>query len=480
MNLTLNQTLKAIAAGELSSLEVLESTFRNIDRYEPKVKAYLWQEDREVLREQARTFDSQRKARTAAPPGIPIAIKDNIAVQAQPLTAASKVLEGFISPYDATVIQKLKDAGYLCLGKANLDEWAFGSSTEHSAYHVTRNPLDLERVPGGSSGGSGAAVCYGGALAALGSDTGGSIRLPAAFCGIYALKPTYGSVSRFGLIAFGSSLDQIGPMTRSLEDLPILLKLIQGRDPMDPTSRDVSFGEWNGSSEIRVGIPQDQERFLSGCDAVVTRSYWDFLKFAESQPGVKLVPLDLKPLAFALPLYYIIAPAEASSNLSRFDGVRYGKRVNQETLEDIYYRTRAQMGDEAKLRILVGTFCLSAGYQEAYYGRATHLRNQLRHWFIDQFRSCDVVVIPTSPTVAFKMGERLHDPIAMYASDTYTVGVNLTGVPALSCPHYTSESHLPVGIQFVGNHGSDYALCGIAERFSEFFQFKPPSSGERV
>lgn len=476
MSWTIKSAQEAIEKGELTSVDLLKDVYKRVDAYEAKSQAYLSLEDRDVLLKQAAACDEQRQKKGKAPHGIPIAIKDNIAVKGLRLTAASKTLENFVVPYDATIIKRLRQAGYLFIGKANLDEWAFGSSTEHSAYHVTKNPIDLECVPGGSSGGSGAVVSYGGALAALGSDTGGSIRLPASYCGIYALKPTYGSVSRFGLIAFGSSLDQIGPMTRSLDDLSILLKELHGKDPYDETSRAIQFESEQVPDEIVLGVPKNIDDFLDGCDEVVLKGYQDFLKFVGTLPKVKTVALDLKPLTYALPIYYIIAPAEASSNLSRYDGIRYGQRVKDASLDNIYRKSRALMGDEAKLRILVGTFALSAGYQEAYYGHATKLRNQLRGWMVNQLDQCHAIVIPTANTKAFKIGEKKHDPIAMYKSDTYTVAVNLTGIPALSCPHYTTQSHLPMGIQFLGKHGQDYALCSLARVFSDFFEVREVTS----
>lgn len=459
--------------GHVSSVDLMTYVLGRIRLFDPKIHAYLSLIPEDELLKQAQACDDARKKHGSGYYGIPISIKDNIAVKGMQLTAGSKILEGLVSPYDATVVDKLKAQHFIILGKVNLDEWAFGSSTENSAYGPTLNPLDPARVPGGSSGGSGASVCYGGAVASLGSDTGGSIRLPAAYCGIYALKPTYGNVSRYGLVAFGSSLDQIGPLTHSIDDLEIMLRAIQGRDGRDETSRTFTYAK-TPEKEIKIGIPKNLDVFLEGCDEPVLEGFHAFIKYVRDQKDCSTVELDLEPLRHGLPIYYIVSPSEASSNLSRFDGIRYGKRIEGKDLDEIYRESRGKlMGDEAKLRIMVGTFCLSAGYQDEYYNQATEYRNKLRGWYVQQLKQCHALVIPTAPTVAFKFGEKTHDPISMYKSDIYTVGSNLAGIPTLSAPHYTTKSPLPMGIQFLAPHGYDFALCGIAKRFEDFFEVRP-------
>ncbi len=399
-------------------------------------------------------------------PGIPVAVKDNIITRGTRTTCGSRILGDYVPPYDATVVTNLKKEGALIFGKCNCDEFAMGSSTENSSFHPTRNPADPDRVPGGSSGGSAAAVAAGFVPLSLGSDTGGSIRQPAAFCGVNGLKPTYGLVSRYGLVAFGSSLDQIGPFGRSIEDAALLLSAISGHDPHDSTSARRDTLDYAGQlgKEIkgtRIGICP--EWFAAGLDPEISASVKGALGKLESL-GCEIVEIALPHSEYAIETYYIIAPAEASSNLARFDGVKYGFRSSDHTdLETMYLNTRTQgFGEEVKRRILIGTYVLSSGYYDAYFLKAGKVRNLIKRDYLEAFRKIDFIAGPTTPTPPFGLGEKTTNPLEMYLSDIYTVGANLAGIPALSMPCGKTSGGLPIGIQLQGPHFSEAGMLSVA------------------
>ncbi len=400
--------------------------------------------------------------------GIPAAVKDNILIGGVQATAASKILEDYSAPYDATVINRLKEQGAVFVGKTNLDEFAMGSSTENSAFGATKNPANLECVPGGSSGGSAAAVAAGECVYALGSDTGGSIRQPASFCGVVGFKPTYGAVSRHGLIAMASSLDQIGPLTQSVEDAMTVFEAMRGEDHLDSTSVNFDWPRANPEfdiEEIKIGVPR--EYFTQGIDPAVEQAVKNAVKKLESE-GARVKEITLPHTQWALATYYIIMPAEVSANLARFDGIKYGYSTNnkQQTTNNllgVYLKTRQNgFGDEVRRRIMLGTYILSAGYYEAYYGRAQKVRRLIQEDFSNAFKDVDIIVTPTSPTTAFKFGERTKDPLSMYLADIYTVSANLAGVPAVSVPAGLVND-LPVGLQFIGKNFDDMRILEIAK-----------------
>jgi len=414
--------------------------------------------------------------------GLPIAVKDNICMRGFEITAASKILEGFVSPYDATVVEKLKRSGASLFGQCNMDEFAFGSSSETSVFGPVKNPWDTERVPGGSSGGSAAAVAADMALAALGSDTGGSIRQPASFCGVVGLKPTYGRVSRYGLLAFGSSFDQIGPITKTVEDAAILLGVISGHDRRDSTSADMPVPDFRASLKkgvkgLRVGLPK--EYFVKGLDREVEQKVRQSAD-ALQKLGAEIKKISLPHTEYSVAVYYIVAIAEASSNLGRYDGVQYGYRAPSSTLKDLYFQTRDQgFGEEVKRRVLLGTFVLSAGYYEAYYRKGQKVRTLVRQDFEKAFKEVDLILSPTAPTAAFKIGEKLADPIAMYLSDIFTIPANLAGIPAISVPCGLTAAGLPIGLQLMTKPFDEETLLKTAYAFEQEAQFykKKPKLG---
>lgn len=460
---------------EVHPKEVLESFYERFLQTEEKVKAYITPLYEEALKEAERMDLAEDKPLL----GIPIAIKDNINVKGYPTTCASKILQGYISPYDATVMERLKRAGALIVGKTNMDEFAMGSSTEYSAFFKTRNPWDLERVPGGSSGGSAVAVAVRSAPLSLGSDTGGSIRQPASFCGVIGLKPTYGRVSRYGLVAFASSLDQIGPFARRTEDIALLMEVISGHDPRDSTSsrREVpKFTQELGRDikGMRVGIVK--EFMEDGVEEGVKRAFEGFLKEMEKE-GAYIEEVSLPYVKYSIPCYYIIAPSEASSNLARYDGVRFGYRAEKyQDLLDMYSKTRDEgFGPEVKRRILLGTFALSAGYYDAYYLKAMRVRRLIAQDFEKALERVDLIATPTSPTVAFRFGEKTDDPIAMYLSDVFTVSVNLAGLPGISIPIGMSNN-LPVGGQLIGRAFDEATLLRVSywwEQVYKHYEMEP-------
>jgi aspartyl-tRNA(Asn)/glutamyl-tRNA(Gln) amidotransferase subunit A len=459
-----------LEARQLSAVEFMQAVIGRTRAVEERVRAFNSFDAEDALA-QARASDARRAAGSARGPldGIPVGLKDVIAVQGQPLTASSRMLADFVSPYDSTATRRLKAAGAICWGRLNLDEFAMGSSTENSAFQTTRNPWDLARVPGGSSGGSAAAVAAGEAVIAFGSDTGGSIRQPAALCGIVGMKPTYGLVSRYGLIAFASSLDQIGPFAHTVEDAAIALGAVAGPDPLDSTSVTVEIPDYRAELGRRrgpwkLGIPK--EYFGAGLDpevaAAVETAIGHYRKL-----GCEIREISLPHTKYAVGAYYIIATAECSSNLSRYDGIRYGHRAQEaEDVVDLYFQSRAEgFGAEVKRRIILGTYVLSSGYYDAYYLRAQKVRTLIRRDFLEAYREVDAIVTPTSPTPAFKRGEKAADPLAMYLSDTYTIGVNLAGLPGISLPCGFTKNQLPIGLQIIGRPFEEAALLAIAQAY---------------
>lgn len=440
----------SVAAGELTASAVLEENLAAIDAREKEVHAFNLV-TAERARERAAQIDADVKAgkNVGRLAGVTVALKDNMCTRGVETTCSSKILEGWKPPYDGTVVRRLADAGAVIVGKTNLDEFAMGSSTENSAFGPTRNPLDLSRVPGGSSGGSAAAVAAGFSTVSFGSDTGGSIRQPAALCGLVGVKPTYGMVSRQGLIAFGSSLDQIGPFTSTVADAALLMEVIAGHDPLDSTSLPQPAPALlpvlsQGVKGMRIGRIADMPEGSSPDVLARLDAAFDALQKA----GATLVDVQMPSMSFGLTAYYLVAPAEASSNLARFDGVRYGLRVDAKDLNSMYGDTRAAgFGDEVKRRIMLGTYALSAGYYDAYYGKALKVRRLIADDFAKAYQSCDVILTPTSPTVAFKFGDKTSNPLAMYLCDVFTIPTNLAGHAAMSVPFGTGEAGLPVGVQ---------------------------------
>jgi len=460
-----------LAAGRLSSVELTRAVLARTQAVEDRIHAFNSRDEADALR-QAADSDARRAAGQSRGPleGIPVGLKDVIAVAAQPLTASSRMLANFISPYDATVTARLKQAGAVIWGRLNLDEFAMGSSTENSAFGPTRNPWDLTRVPGGSSGGSAAALAAGTALATLGSDTGGSIRQPAALCGVVGFKPSYGLVSRYGLIAFASSLDQIGPFTRTVEDAAIMLGVIAGHDPLDSTSYKTEVPDYRAAlagkrGPWRIGIPK--EYFGDGLDAEVGAAVERAIAWYRSQ-NCEIREVSLPHTQYCLDTYYIIATAEASSNLARYDGVRYGHRTaDAADVEELYSRSRAEgFGAEVKRRIILGTYVLSSGYYDAYYLRAQKVRTLIRQDFLNAYKEVDALLTPTSPVPAFKLGEK-SDPLAMYLCDIYTIGVNLAGLPAVSVPCGFTTGGLPIGLQLIGQPFRETELLAVARDYEQ-------------
>lgn len=452
---------------EISSVELTESVFSRIKSVEDKVNAYVTLNEEEALKAAAeidqKRADGEQLSDLA---GIPIGIKDNISTKGLKTTCSSKMLGNYVPPFNATVINKLNDAGSVITGKLNMDEYAMGSSTETSYFGTTKNPFDLERVPGGSSGGSAAAVAAGEAIVSLGSDTGGSIRQPSAYCGVVGLKPTYGSVSRYGLVAFASSLDQIGPLGKSVKDVAMVQSVINGHDKMDATSayREYTDLAANLNSDVKglkIGIPK--EYFSEGVDAEIKDSVMAAVKELEKN-GAVIKEIELPSTDYALSAYYVLSSAEASSNLARFDGVRYGFRAEDyDSLIDMYEKTRSEgFGDEVKRRIMLGTFVLSSGFYDAYYKKAKLLQRRILQEFNNAFADVDVIAAPTVPTTAFKVGEKIGDPLKMYVSDICTVTVNIAGLPAVSVPCGLDSKNLPIGLQLIGNKFTEQTILNTA------------------
>ncbi len=469
LNLSLTNLSLELAAKKLSSVEVTEYYINRINRLSGEYNCFITLDEERSLG-QARVADQLRAAGRAQPlTGVPVAQKDIFCAKGWLTTCGSKILSNFVSPYDAHVVERLNAAGAVTLGKTNMDEFAMGSSNETSYYGPVKNPWDVSTVPGGSSGGSAAAVAARLAPAATGTDTGGSIRQPAALTGISGLKPTYGVVSRYGMIAFASSLDQAGPMANSAEDLALMLNAMAGFDARDSTSLQREAEDYGRNlaqpiAGLRVGLPQ--EFFAEGVSPDVARAL-DAAIAQYKKLGCEMVEVSLPNMALSVPVYYVLAPAEASSNLARFDGARYGYRAGQyDDLPDMYKRTRAEgFGAEVKRRILIGTYVLSHGYYDAYYIRAQKLRRLIAHDFTAAFEKCDLIMGPTSPTTAFKLGEKAADPVQMYLSDIYTIAVNLAGLPGMSIPCGFDGKGLPVGLQIIGNYFSEAKMLNAAHQY---------------
>jgi aspartyl-tRNA(Asn)/glutamyl-tRNA(Gln) amidotransferase subunit A len=478
---TLHELSGKLKKGEISSVELTESVFHRISDTEEKIRSYITLCRESALKEAKKADERLQIERECSPLlGIPIALKDIFLTQGILTTCASKILGNFVPPYDATTVRKLKESGAVIVGKTNMDEFAMGSSTENSAFSVTRNPWKLDRVPGGSSGGSAAAVAADQCIAALGTDTGGSIRQPAACCGVVGLKPTYGRVSRFGIIAFASSLDQVGPMTKDVTDCALMLEAIAGHDSSDSTSVNVPVPPYNeflngDVKGLKVGIPR--EYFISGIQPEVEQSVREAIRVLEKR-GIGVEEISLPHTEYAVAAYYIVATAEASSNLARYDGMEYGYRARAKDLIETYMKSREEgFGVEVKRRIMLGTYALSSGYYDAYYLKAQKVRGLIKKDFEETFKKCDAIVTPTAPTTAFKIGEKTQDPLQMYLSDIFTISVNLAGLPALSLPCGFDHKGLPIGMQIIGRHLDEATILrmGFAyEQATEWHKRKPP------
>jgi len=465
--LTIHEASEKLSAGEVTSVELTQAVVDRVQAVDGDVKAYLTF-DAESALEQARAADKRRAEGAEGPLlGVPLAVKDVICTRGVRTTCGSRMLEGFVPSYDATAVERLRDAGAVIVGKTNTDEFAMGSSTENSAYFTTHNPWDLTRVPGGSSGGSAAAVAADECLGALGSDTGGSVRQPAGFCGVVGLKPSYGRVSRYGLVAYASSLDQIGALTKDVHDAALLLNVMAGHDARDSTSMDLPVPDYvgglvdaDGLQGVRVGVPR--EYFIEGMQAEVeqaVRGAADVL----ANLGAEVSEVSLPHTDYALPVYYLIAPAEASANLARYDGVRYGLRVNESDLDAMYRSTRgAGFGTEVKRRIMLGTYALSAGYYDAYYLKAQQVRTLIKGDFDRAFKQVDVLITPTSPTTAFHIGEKVEDPLQMYLMDVFTLSMNLAGNCGVSLPCGFDGDGMPIGLQIMGPAFGEAQLLRVA------------------
>jgi len=480
--LTIHQARERLERREITAVALTEALLDRITAVDPRVKAFITVAADSALAE-AHTADQSLADGSGGPlTGIPLAVKDLICTRGLRTTCASRILENFVPPYDAEVIRRLQQAGAILLGKLNMDEFAMGSSTENSGFFATRNPWDLTRTPGGSSGGSAAAVAADLCLGALGSDTGGSIRQPAAHCGVVGLKPTYGRVSRYGLVAFASSLDQIGPLAKNVTDAALLLNAIAGHDPQDSTSVPEAVSDYTtflqkGLRGVTVGIPREYQA-AAGLDPEVAAAVEAAVAVLRDL-GAECVEVSLPHAAYAVAAYYVIAPSEASSNLARYDGVKYGLRDSAKTdLIEMYRSTRSKgFGAEVQRRIIIGTYCLSAGYYDAYYGKASQVRTLITADFKEAFRRCDVLISPVAPTPAFKIGEKTDDPLTMYLSDMFTLSANLAGIPGMSVPCGFSAAGLPIGLQLLGPHFSEGPLLRVAfnfEQATDFHRRRPP------
>ena len=480
-DLTLHESMDLMRCNRLTSVELTQAVLNRIVDVENQVQAYLTLAPEWAL-DQARQADERRTRGEDAPLlGVPLAIKDVLCVEGLPCTCGSRILEEFVPPYSATAVERLREAGAVILGKTNTDEFAMGSSTENSAYFTTHNPWDLSRVPGGSSGGSAAAVASGMALGALGTDTGGSVRQPASLCGVVGLKPSYGRVSRYGLVAFASSLDQVGLLARTVRDAATLLGVVAGHDPLDSTSMPLPVPDYagalnaNGLSGVRIGVPR--EYFIPGMQAKVAEAVRAAIDVM-GELGAQVREVSLPHTDYSLPVYYLVAPAEASANLARYDGVRYGLRVDApEGMWETYRRTRgAGFGSEVKRRIMLGTYALSAGYYDAYYLKAQQVRTLIKSDFDAAFRDVDVIACPTAPTTAFKIGEKAGNPLQMYLSDVFTLSCNLAGICGINLPCGFDNQGLPIGLQIMGPAFGEEIILRVAhvyEQATEWHTHKP-------
>lgn len=470
--LTIHELQSLIRTGGATSSDIVQSVFARIEEVEGRVHAYITLMKDYAFAEAARADQDIKAGKIKPLTGIPIALKDIVCTKGFLTTCGSHILYNYVPPYDATVVQKLREAGAIFTGKTNMDEFAMGSSTETSYFGITRNPWDLDRIPGGSSGGSAAAVAADECIASIGSDTGGSIRQPAALCGVVGMKPTYGRVSRFGLIAYASSLDQIGPFTKDVEDCAIMMNAIAGYDSQEATSVPMNVPDYTefisrGIDGWKVGIPK--EYFIEGIDPEVNEAMQRAITTIEGL-GATCVEISLPHTEYCLAVYYIIAPAEASSNLARYDGVKYGFR-SQDSIDllDMYKKTRsAGFGAEVKRRIMIGTYALSSGYYDAYYKKASQVRALIKRDFTEAFTLCNAILTPISPTPAFKIGERMDNPLQMYLSDIFTVSTNLAGIPGISVPCGFTKGGLPIGAQFLAGHFEEGKLIQIAAAFEKY------------
>ncbi len=471
--LTISELRALLDGKEVSVKDVLESIFKRIEAVEETVKAFVTVtrdkafEMAENIQEKINMAETRNRTSIL---GVPLAIKDNMCTRGILTTCSSNILHNFIPPYESTVTARLLEQGYILVGKTNLDEFAMGSSTENSGFFTTKNPWDFETIPGGSSGGSAAAVAADECIAALGSDTGGSIRQPAAFCGVVGLKPTYGRISRYGLVAFASSLDQIGPITKTVRDSSVLMNVISGHDPLDSTSAPMPLPDFTAVLDkdikgMKIGIPR--EYFIEGMNAEVEGAVTEAIRQLEALGAVP-VEVSLPHTGYAVATYYVLAMSEASSNLARYDGVKYGFRETGKDLMDMYVRTRAEgFGAEVKRRIMLGTYALSSGYYEAYYRKAQQVRTLIKKDFEDAFKKVDMIATPTSPTAAFKVGEKTADPLQMYLSDIFTISVNLAGVPGISVPCGFTSDNLPIGLQLIGKHFDEESILQVAHAYEQ-------------
>ena len=472
---TVTQALAALQSGKCSSQELTQAYLSRIDALEPELHVFITRTSKLAMA-QAKAADERRAQATqkgeTIPPllGLPIAVKDVLCLKDVRCTCGSKILENFVPPFTATPVQRLLDAGVVVVGKTNTDEYAMGSSTENSAYGVTHNPWDKQRVPGGSSGGSAAAVAARYIPAAFGTDTGGSVRQPASFCGVTGIKPTYGRASRYGLVAYGSSLDTVGMLARNAEDVALLFSLYAGHDPLDATTMDVPVPQikLNGSKDlhnVRIGVPK--EYFIKGVQAEVEAAVHAAIEQLKAL-GAEIKSISLPHTDLALPVYYLIAPAEASANLARYDGVRYGLRKSSDSIMDMYCDSRgAGFGSEVKRRIMLGTYALSAGYYDAYYGQAQKVRTLIKRDFEEAFEDVDMVAAPVAPTTAFRIGEHTEDPLAMYLEDVFTLPANLAGVPGLAFPVGFDSKGLPIGMQLMGRHFQEEAIFQVGHAYQQ-------------
>jgi aspartyl-tRNA(Asn)/glutamyl-tRNA(Gln) amidotransferase subunit A len=465
--LTIKQARELLDAKSISSRELTDLYIKNIEKLNPDINAYL-----EVFADNLMMADEADKVIASGQSknltGIPLSIKDNILIDGKKATAASKILDGFVAPYDATVIKKLKSENVVILGRTNMDEFAMGGSTENSAFGPTKNPIDRNRVPGGSSGGSVASVAMNGALASLGSDTGGSVREPSAFCGVVGLKPTYGSVSRYGLMAMASSLDVIGPVTKSVTDSELVFNSIKGQDAYDSTTYGPNvYQKREAKSKMTIGVPY--HILEKGGLSLDVRENFDKSINKLKDLGYEIVDINIPSIEYSLAIYYIIVPAEVSSNMARYDGVKYGLHIEGQNLLDDYLKTRKEgFGPEVRRRILIGTYVLSSGYHDAYYNKALILRQKIKNEFLEVFKKVDAIVTPTAPGPAFKIGEKINDPLSLYLEDIFTVPANIVGVPAISIPSGTVNREgvdLPLGLQIIAPHDSENILFDIGKKF---------------
>jgi aspartyl-tRNA(Asn)/glutamyl-tRNA(Gln) amidotransferase subunit A len=483
--LTIHQAHEGLKKKEFTSVELTQALLSRIESIDPAIRAYLSVVPEKALAQAKEADRAIQQGQMGLLTGIPLAIKDLICTRGIRTTCASKILENFVPPYDATVIERLLAAHAVLLGKVNMDEFAMGSSTEHSVFQITRNPWDTTCIPGGSSGGSAASVAADLCMGSLGSDTGGSIRQPASHCGVVGLKPTYGRVSRYGLVAFASSLDQIGPLGKSVWDVAAMLSVIAGHDPKDSTSAPEPVADYLGAihqqiAGMRIGIVREYSA-SEGMDPDVASAIEGAIATLKSL-GAEIVDVSLPHTAYAVQSYYVIAPAEACSNLARYDGVKYGFRAEgAASLMEMYRSTRSRgFGKEVQRRILLGTFALSSGYYDAYYRKASQVRTLIRNDFIEAFRKCDVIVGPVAPTPAFRIGAHIDDPLTMYLNDIFTISANLAGIPGMSVPCGFSKSGLPIGLQIMGPHFSEATLLQVANQFeaaTEFHLKKPRIPG---